>query len=479
MDEQLIPVNDYLYEIPQQGRMRVPARIYASARMIPDIIKDHAAEQAAQVAWLPGILNYSFAMPDIHWGYGFPIGGVAAFDLEQGVVSPGGVGYDINCGVRLLATDLERAEVLPRLPQVMDELYRLIPSGVGSTGAIKLSRAEEKKVLMQGAAWAVENGFGSQEDLDKIEERGTLAGANPELISEHALERGRQQLGTLGSGNHFVEIGTVQEVFDETAAAVLGLRPKQVTLIIHTGSRGLGHQVCEDSIKIMLQASRKYGIELPDRQLCCAPIQSPEGQAYLAAMAAAVNFAFANRQLISHWVQEALQKSLRLSRQTLNLRVIYEVAHNIAKIEEHRVGNGLRKVCVHRKGATRAFGPNHAALPAVYASIGQPVLIPGDMGRYSYVLVGKEGAMAETFGSTCHGAGRLKSRTQAAKAAKGRSLFKELADQGVIVRANSKETMAEEMPDAYKDVAEVVQAVTAAGLSGKVAKLGPMGVIKG
>jgi len=479
MAENLIQLNDHLYEIPQQGKMRVPARIYASSKMIPDIIKDRAAEQAAQVAWLPGILGYSLAMPDIHWGYGFPIGGVAAFDLDEGVISPGGVGYDINCGVRLLVTDLTRKEIMPRLPQLLDQFYRQIPSGVGSTGVIKLSRQQEKSVLEKGALWAVENGYGNSEDLDKIEENGAMAGANPEAVSERALERGRQQLGTLGSGNHFVEIGVVQQVFDETAAALLGLHKDRVTVTIHTGSRGLGHQVCDDAIKIMLPASRKYGIELPDRQLCCAPIRSEEGRRYVATMAAAVNFAFANRQIITHWARQALQKGMAMSGAGQAMRVVYEVAHNIAKIERHEVKGVEKLICVHRKGATRAFGPHHPEVPQAYRVIGQPVLIPGDMGRCSYVLLGTQRAMAETFGSCCHGAGRVMSRTQAVRWAKGRSLDRELASQGILVRAASKETLAEEMPAAYKDVTEVVDTVAAAGLAGKVVKLKPLAVIKG
>ena len=479
MIEQIKKIHDFLYEIPKQGKMRVPARIYASEEMLPDILRDHAAEQAANVAWLPGILNYSYAMPDIHWGYGFPIGGVAAFDLDNGVISPGGVGYDINCGVRLLRTDLERKDIQERLPQLVDNLFRSIPSGVGSTGALKLSKQEEKRVLQKGARWAVENDYGSEQDLDKIEENGTMANADPEQISNHALERGRAQLGTLGSGNHFVEIGVVQEIYDEAAAQVLNLRKNQVTLIIHTGSRGLGHQVCDDYIKTMLKASQKYGIELPDRQLCCAPVTSPEGQHYLSAMSAAVNFAFANRQMITHWARQALQKTLQIGTREMNIQVVYEVAHNIAKIESHLVDGKMKKVCVHRKGATRAFGPNHPAIPEAYRSIGQPVLIPGDMGRYSFVLVGTEQAMNETFGSSCHGAGRVMSRTQAIKTARGRSLYEELSDRGIVVRASSHETMAEEIPEAYKDVAQVVDAVHGAGIARKVAKLKPLGVIKG
>ncbi len=479
MQEKMQQIHDYLFEIPRTGKMRVPARIYASAGMLKDILNDNAAEQAAHVAWLPGITGYSYAMPDIHWGYGFPIGGVAAFDMEEGIVSPGGVGYDINCGVRLLRTDLDYDTVKPRLPLLVEALFRAVPSGVGSTGAIKLSLNEEKRVLQQGATWAIENGFGRGEDLDKIEENGVMSSADPEMVSQHALERGRAQLGTLGSGNHFVEVGVVREVFDAGAAAVLGLRKNQVTVTIHTGSRGLGHQVCDDAIKVMLRASQKYGIELPDRQLCCAPIQSPEGRQYLAAMASAVNFAFANRQMITHWVHEAILRTLGISARDLNMQVVYEVAHNIAKIETHTFAGIKRQLCVHRKGATRAFGPHHPEIPAAYREIGQPVLIPGDMGRYSYVLTGTERAMQETFGSTCHGAGRLMSRTQAIKKGRGRSLTQELAARGIIVRASSRATLAEEAPEAYKDVSQVVDAVVGAGLAKKIVKLHPIGVVKG
>ncbi|HNW59277.1 MAG TPA: RtcB family protein [bacterium] len=472
-------ISDYLFEIPQSGKMRVPARIYTTPEMLPAILKDRAAEQAAQVAWLPGILGYAYAMPDIHWGYGFPIGGVAAFDVETGVVSPGGVGYDINCGVRLLRTDLERDDLVPRLQQAVDALYHAIPSGVGSTGSLKLNEKTEKQVLLRGARWAVENGYGEAEGLDKIEENGEMPGADPGLVSARALERGRGQLGTLGSGNHFIELGVVTEIHDAAAAATLGLHLDQVTLLIHTGSRGLGHQVCEDSIKEMLHAAQKYRIELPDRQLCCAPLSSPEGQHYLAAMAAAVNFAFANRQLLAHQAGEALMRALGISPRTLNLQIVYEVAHNIAKIEQHQFAGRQRKVCVHRKGATRAFGPNHPEIPAAYREIGQPVLIPGDMGRCSYVLTGTARAMQETFGSACHGAGRLLSRSQAVKAARGRSLTRELAERGIQIRAASHETIAEELPEAYKDVTQVVDAVVGAGLAVKVAKLRPLAVVKG
>jgi len=472
-------ITDYLFEIPQTGKMRVPARIYATANMLPDILKDRAAEQAAQVAWLPGIVGYSYAMPDIHWGYGFPIGGVAAFDMDKGVISPGGVGYDINCGVRLLRTGLQRSEIESRLRPAVEALFRAIPSGVGSTGKLKLNEKEEKRVLENGALWAVRNGYGGEEDLDKIEENGRMAGADPDQISARARERGRSQLGTLGSGNHFIELGVVDEIYDPRAAAAMGLRLDQITLFIHTGSRGLGHQVCDDAIKEMLHAAQKYGIELPDRQLCCAPISSPEGQRYLAAMSAAVNFAFANRQMITHWAREALMQAWSISPRDLDLQVVYEVAHNIAKVERHTVAGVERPLCVHRKGATRAFGPHHPEIPAAYREIGQPVLIPGDMGRCSYLLTGTTRAMSDSFGSACHGAGRVMSRTQAVKSARGRSVVRELAERGILVRAESSETIAEEIPEAYKNVTQVVDAVAGAGLACKVAKLKPLGVIKG
>ncbi len=479
MNSQIKKIHDYLYEIPQQGKMRVPARIYASESMLSDIVKDEAPQQASNVAWLPGIVGYSFAMPDMHWGYGFPIGGVAAFDMENGIVSPGGVGYDINCGVRLLKTDLDRTDVEPKITKIVDTLFAQIPSGVGSTGPIKLKNADEKKVLTHGAKWAVENGFGSAADLDKIEENGAMSGADPSQVSDRALTRGRAQVGTLGSGNHFVEVGFVQHIYDEHAASVLGLRKNQVTLIVHTGSRGFGHQVCDDYIKVMLRAAQKYGIELPDRQLCCAPVKSDEGQRYLAAMACAVNFAFCNRQMITHWARLAFEKAMGASTRSINMQVVYEVAHNIAKIEKHVVNDKKVELCVHRKGATRAFAAHHPDIPDDYREIGQPVLIPGDMGRYSYVLLGTDKAMQETFGSTCHGAGRVMSRKKAMQAARGRSLKEELQNKGIYVRASSYATMAEEMPEAYKDVSDVVDAVANAGISKKVARLKPLGVIKG
>jgi len=379
-----------------------------------------------------------------------------------------------------MRSGLSRKDIQGRVRELVDALFINIPSGVGSHRKdLKLGREEEKKVFVKGARWAVEKGFGTEGDLEHIEERGCIDGADPDQVSERALERGRAQLGTLGSGNHFVEVGYVAEVYDEAAARTMGLRKDQVTVFVHTGSRGMGHQVCDDYIRVMLDASKKYRIELPDPQLCCAPVSSPEGQRYLGAMACAANFAFTNRQMITHWVRETFEQALKMSPRDLKLDLIYDVCHNIAKIENHTVNGGKKKLCVHRKGATRAFPPNHPEVPADYRSVGQPVLIPGDMGRCSYVLVGTERAMEETFGSTCHGAGRVMSRHQAMKAAKGRAITRELEDKGIIVRGASLGTITEEIPEAYKDVNDVVNVVHHAGISRKVVKLIPMGVIKG
>ncbi len=465
-----------LYEIPRSGGMRVPARIYATAALMESILEDKSVEQVINVAHLPGIVGYALAMPDMHWGYGFPIGGVAAFDPETGVVSPGGVGYDINCGVRLMRSGLEVEEIRKKVPSIVNQMARAIPTGVGTKGKVRLTDRELEEVLTDGARWAVRKGYGTRADLDHVEERGCIAGAEPEQVSDRAKKRGRPQLGTLGSGNHFAELGYVDKVYDEALAERLGLREGQVTAIIHTGSRGCGYQICDDTLKSLQKATRKYGIELPDRQLAAAPIQSPEGQAYLGAMRCGVNYAFANRQVIGHFLREAVRKALGRDG---GFEVVYEVAHNIAKMEEHEVDGRLRELCVHRKGATRAFGPGHPALPKSYRDVGQPVLIPGDMGRYSFVLVGTDQAMRETFGSTCHGAGRQKSRTRARKDAKGRDLKAELEEAGVCVKASSHRTIAEEMPEAYKDVADVVRSVETAGISRIVVRLKPIGCIKG
>ena len=473
-------IDNCRWRIPREGAMRTDGLVFASTAMMEELRREQALEQVRNVATLPGIVGPAMAMPDIHWGYGFPIGGVAAFDADAGVVSPGGVGYDINCGVRLLRSDLQAAQIRPVLDRLADALFHNVPSGVGSCRRdLKLSMAETRKVLKQGAAWAVKQGYGEATDLDHIEAQGTLPGADPEAVSERAIERGRDQLGTLGSGNHFLEIQQVETVFDEGAAQVLGLFPGQLTVSIHTGSRGLGYQVCDDSLRTMLKASQKYGITLVDRQLCCAPLTSPEARDYLAAMAGAANFAFANRQLITSWVRESFEQVLGMGPSDLGLDVIYDVCHNIAKWETHQVDGRMRRLCVHRKGATRAFPPGHPETPAAYRTVGQPVLIPGDMGRYSYVLVGTQGAMDETFGSTCHGAGRVLSRHAAMKQARGHDVIGELARQGILVRAAGRATVAEEIPAAYKDVAEVVEVVEQAGIGKIVARLKPLAVIKG
>jgi tRNA-splicing ligase RtcB len=473
-------IDEVRWRIPREGAMRTEGLVFATRDMMEVLRKEQALEQVRNVATLPGIVGPSIAMPDIHWGYGFPIGGVAAFDADEGVVSPGGVGYDINCGVRLLRSALSVDEVRPRLKELADTLYHNVPSGVGSHRRdLKLSVDEERKVLREGARWVVKRGHGSEEDLRHIEEGGRIEGADPDLISERALERGRPQLGTLGSGNHFLEVQMVEEVLDAAAGDVLGLFPGQVTVTIHTGSRGLGYQVCDDYLRLMLRASRKYGIDLPDRQLCAAPLGSPEGRQYLAAMACAANYAFANRQLITSWVRDSFEEVLGKSSGEMQLSLIYDVCHNIAKWENHEVAGKTRRLCVHRKGATRAFPPGHPDVPEIYRAIGQPVLIPGDMGRYSYVLVGTRGAYQETFGSTCHGAGRVMSRHAAKKAARGRNIEAELAARGILIRAASRATVAEEIPEAYKDVMEVVGVVAQAGIGRITARLRPLAVIKG
>ncbi|APG28184.1 RNA-splicing ligase RtcB [Syntrophotalea acetylenivorans] len=473
-------IDECRWRIPREGAMRTEGLIYASRQMMAVLQREQALEQVRNVATLPGIVGPSLAMPDIHWGYGFPIGGVAAFDAEEGIVSPGGVGYDINCGVRLMRSSLAVTDVRPHLKTLADSLFQRVPSGVGSSRRdFRLNQEEERQVLLRGARWVVEQGLGTAEDLNHIEAGGCIDGADPEFLSDRALERGRDQLGTLGSGNHFIEVQQVEEIHDPVAADVLGLFPGQITVTIHTGSRGLGYQVCDDYLRVMLRAAAKYGITLPDRQLCCAPLSSPEGRQYLAAMACAANYAFANRQLITASVRQTFEEVLGAGAEALQLSLIYDVCHNIAKWEQHVFEGKKRRLCVHRKGATRAFPPGHAEIPACYRSIGQPVLIPGDMGRYSYVLVGTAGAMNETFGSICHGAGRVLSRHKAKKAARGRNIFAELADRGILLRAAGRGTVAEEISEAYKDVTEVVGVVQQAGIGRIVARLKPMAVIKG
>ena len=458
--------------------MRVRGIIYVDDAL-GQKLESKCIEQVANVATLPGIVRASMAMPDIHSGYGFAIGGVAAFDLEEGVVSPGGVGYDINCGVRLLRSNLKREEVVPKLKDLAAALYHAVPSGVGSKGKLRLNRDEQTKVYLKGAGWTVEAGMGEPSDLEHTESGGCLEGANPEVISARATERGSAQMGTLGSGNHFLEIQHVDEIYDEQAANALGLFKGQVTVMIHCGSRGFGHQVCTDFLEVMHRAAQKYGIELPDRELACAPYKSPEAQDYLGAMRAAANYAWANRQCIMHWTKEAFVREMGIGPRELGMSLIYDVAHNVAKVETHEVAGKKKKLVVHRKGATRAFPPGHPELPAVFRHTGQPVLIPGDMGRASFVLLGTEQAMRETWGSTCHGAGRVLSRHAAIRQAKGRAIWRELEDRGIIVMSAGRRTLAEEMPEAYKDVSDVVDVVARAGISKKVARLRPMGVVKG
>lgn len=478
--ERLKRIDENRLEVPSDYKpgMRTKGIIYVD-NVLEKELESESIEQVANVATLPGIVGASMAMPDIHTGYGFPIGGVAAFDMEEGIISPGGVGYDINCGVRLLRTNFRKDILVPKLKELIDALYNEIPSGVGSKGKLRLGPEDEEKLLLKGARWAAEKGLGDASDLEKIESGGCLEGADPSIVSQKAYERGRAQQGTLGSGNHFLEVQYVDEIYDEKTANALGLFKDQITVMIHSGSRGFGHQVCTDFLEVMSRAVQKYNIILPDRELACAPFNSPEAQDYFGAMKAAANYAWGNRQCLMHWTREVFMSVFNVSPVELGMTLIYDVAHNIAKIEEHIVNGKKKKLVVHRKGATRAFPPGHPELPAVYRNLGQPVLIPGDMGRASFVLIGTEKAMSETFGSTCHGAGRVMSRHQTIRQAKGRAIWREMEDKGIIVRAAGRETLAEEMSEAYKDVSNVVKVVHNAGISLKVARLRPMGVIKG
>ena len=471
----LVRYGDFRWRIEKSGGMRVPGVIYADEEGLEAIRRDRSLDQVVNVAHLPGIVGQSMAMPDIHWGYGFPIGGVAAMDMEEGVISPGGVGYDINCGVRLAVSNLRREEVAPHLEKLVTALFSKIPCGVGGGGSIRLGRKELADLLVRGARWSVERGYGSAEDLRHTEEEGRLRSADPDAVSSRAFERGFDQVGTLGSGNHFLEVGYVESIFDEEAARAFGLEEGAVTVLLHCGSRGFGHQVATDFLQAMQKAAGRERISIPDRQLACVPIRSSTGQRYMAAMACAANYAWANRQVLLHLTREVFSQLFRGA----PLRLLYDVSHNIAKVESHTVKGKKRELCVHRKGATRAFPPGHPDVPDRYRSVGQPVLIPGDMGTGSYVLVGTERAMEETFGSTCHGAGRAMSRHKAKHAARGRDITRELEDLGIIVRGQSWRTVAEEIPEAYKDVAEVVEACALAGISRKVARLRPMGCIKG
>jgi tRNA-splicing ligase RtcB len=470
-------LDDYRYIIPTSYKngMRIEGLIYASQELIRQIERDQTMDQVANVATLPGMVGRSLAMPDAHQGYGFCIGGVAAADLKEGVVSAGGVGFDINCGVRLLASPFEVEETRPRLHDLLNQLFRDIPCGTGRSGLLDVSRGDLDRLLRQGARWAVEQGYGEDGDLGRIEEYGCIPGADTDRVSKRAKERGHDQVGTLGSGNHFLEIQEVTEIYDYEVASRFGLHAGQVVVLIHSGSRGLGHQVCTDYLDLMQEAMRKYNIVVLDRQLACVPVQSEEGQDYLAAMAAAANFAFANRQLITHWCRKAFERILGKG----DLAIVYDVCHNIAKHEEYWVQGRTRQVLVHRKGATRAFPKGHPALPAELRPVGQPVLIPGSMGTCSYVLVGTEAAMEETFGSSCHGAGRSMSRSQAKRETSPEELLKEMKGKGILVKGQSKAGLTEEKPDAYKDVSQVVSVMHNAGIARKVAKLTPLAVMKG
>jgi len=455
--------------------MRIEGMVYADSELLKHIESDLTCEQIANVATLPGMVGRSLAMPDAHQGYGFCIGGVAAADLQEGVVSAGGVGFDINCGVRLLAADADPGDVREELEPLLSRLFHDIPCGTGRKGIFDLGRRELDGVLREGARWAVSRAYGREEDLNRIEEFGCLRGADPDLVSVRAKERGHTQLGTLGSGNHFIEIQVVSEIYDGSVAAAFGIRQDQIVVLIHSGSRGLGHQVCTDYLDLMHDGMKRYRISVVDRQLACVPVESKEGAQYLAAMAAAANFAFANRQMMTHWIREVFRRVIGDS----GLRVVYDVCHNIAKREDHLVDGSHKTVLVHRKGATRAFPKGHAVLPPDLRDVGQPVLIPGSMGTASYILVGTERAMEETFGSACHGAGRAKSRTSAKAGASAEALLRDMARRGVLVRGQSKAGLTEEQPDAYKDVHRVVDVVHAAGIARKVAKLIPLAVMKG
>jgi tRNA-splicing ligase RtcB len=460
--------------------MRVPGLIFATEQLLDIAAEEQALEQVANVAFLPGIVKYSLAMPDVHWGYGFPIGGVAAMRVTDGVISPAGVGFDINCGTRVIATSLTEEDVRPRLRTLIDQVFRDVPAGVGASGQLRVSATEIWGVLSKGAAWAVEAGHGWPEDLEVMESGGRLQESDPSLISSKAKDRGLDQLGTLGAGNHFLEVQVVDELYQLDAAAAMGIFDTgQVLVFVHTGSRGLGHQTCQDHLEVMEEAAARYDIYLPDRQLACTPIRSLEGERYVRAMSAAANFAFCNRQVITNRVRDVFSRIFGRPARDLGMSLIYDVAHNTAKFEEHVVDGEATNLCVHRKGATRSFGPGHPELPTKYRQLGQPVLIPGDMGRYSYICVGTPRAMAETWGSSCHGAGRVQSRHAARRMLKGVNLRTRLEELGIYVRARHPGLLAEEASEAYKDVAIVVNVLDGADIAKRVCRMRPIGVVKG
>ncbi len=478
LKEKLVRKGQFVWELPKGTvpGQKVPVILYLSGELYEHLEED-ALKQALNASSLPGVTKAVYVMPDVHVGYGFPVGGVMATDAEEGIISPGSVGYDINCGVRLIATNLKAKDVVPRIKEIMQEMLKNVPAGVGSTGNIRLSRSQMEEVLVEGARWAVDQGFGPEEDLQHIESFGAIPGADPKDASKEAYERGSDELGTVGSGNHFVELQVAEEIYDEEVAKALGVEEGQVFIMVHSGSRGFGHQVCTDYLRVSLNSAPKYGIDLPDPQLACVPFYSEEGQSYFRAMCAAANYAFANRQIIGFRAAETLKRVLGISWDELGYRLIYDHAHNIAKLEEHKVGRNLKKLVVHRKGATRAFPPFNPEVPPAYRSVGQPVIIPGDMGRASYLLVGQKEAMEKSFGTACHGAGRLMSRRKAKKFAKEVGLDKVIG--GLTVVARGKGTIMEEIPQAYKDVSEVVKVVDGLGIAKMVVRLRPIGTLKG
>jgi len=481
MSEDLKQISSEIYEVPigYKAGMKVPGRIYVDSNLLRGIDRG-TVTQVANVACLPGIKKYSMAMPDAHLGYGFPIGGVAGFDAVDGVISPGGIGYDINCGVRLLRTDLERKDVDDKLSKLIEAAFRNVPSGLGSKGKIRLGPRQINEVLEEGAAWAVRNGYGWEADLEHMEENGGLDSADSSKVSQRAKQRGIPQLGSLGSGNHFLEIQYVDQIFDQEAASIMGIdRPGQITTMIHTGSRGCGHQICSDYLRVMESAIKKYRIGIPDRELACAPTESPEAEAYFSAMSAGANFAWGNRQMIMHWIRESFEQVLGQSAESMGMNLIYDVAHNIGKRETHTVEGEKMDLYIHRKGATRSFGPGEDSVPSDYSKIGQPVIVPGDMGTASYLMVGTGKAMDETFGSTCHGAGRFMSRSRAKRQFYGEKVKSDLRAKGILVKAASMPVIAEEAPGAYKDIDNVVEVCHRVGISKKVARLRPLAVAKG
>jgi len=469
----------YRIEPDKSRGMRVPVTIYADEKLLAKMMTDRTISQAINVSTLPGIQSHVIVLPDGHEGYGFPVGGVAAMDAEEGMISPGGVGYDINCGVRLLRTNLTEQDVRPRLKDIVTDLFNSIPSGVGSKGAIRLNNSQLDEVLVRGVNWAIDNGYGSENDAEVCEENGQIKNANPNKVSDRARKRGMPQLGSLGSGNHFLEVQKVAEIHDEVAAKKMGIKKDSVTILIHCGSRGFGHQVCSDYLRISEQAQKKYNITLADRELACVPNTSEEGESYRTAMFAALNFAWSNRQMITHWTRKSFERVFKQSESDLDMKLVYDVAHNIAKVEKHKIDGQLKSVVVHRKGATRAFPANHEEIPRTYRDIGQPVFIPGSMGTSSWILLGQQNSMDLSFGSTAHGAGRMMSRSKARRDYTEEQVKKSLSDKGIFIKSLTRDGVVEEAPQAYKDVDAVVNVSHELGIATKVAKLVPIGVIKG